>query len=140
MLVFVSDLHFVDGTAGEHNLPSLAFEYFFDDLAAIANKPSNDIKEIKLVFLGDIFDLLRTEKWFDYPADERPWGNNEQAVEVHVQTLFDAITNHSENNRSFQIIRQGVSSLQAKCRLEFKPEEFKLRSNRKWHFWQRQKR
>jgi UDP-2,3-diacylglucosamine pyrophosphatase LpxH len=118
MLVFISDLHFVDGTAGEHNLSPRAFEYFFDDLAAIANKPSNKIKEIKLVFLGDIFDLLRTEKWFDYPADERPWGNKEQAIEVHAQTFFDAITNHVENSRSFQIIRQGVSNLRDRCDLE----------------------
>ena len=50
MLVFISDLHFADGTAGEHNLSSQAFEYFFDDLAAIANKPSNKIKEINCLF------------------------------------------------------------------------------------------
>jgi hypothetical protein len=31
MLVSISDLHFVDGTAGEHNLPSRASEYFFDE-------------------------------------------------------------------------------------------------------------
>ena len=118
MLIFISDLHFVDGTAGEHNLPSRAFDYFFDDLAAIANKPSNNIKDIKLIFLGDIFDLLRTEKWFDYPEDERPWGSKEQAIEDHAQTLFDAIANHGENNRSFQIIRKRTSRLQAKCKLQ----------------------
>jgi UDP-2,3-diacylglucosamine pyrophosphatase LpxH len=121
MLVFISDLHFVDGTAGEHNLSSRAFEYFFDDLAAIANKPSNKIKEIKLVFLGDTFDLLRTEKWFDYPVDERPWGTKEQAIEDHAQTLFNAILNHAENSQSFQIIRQGVSNLRGKCGLESAP-------------------
>ena len=77
MLIFISDLHFVDGSAGEHNLSHRAFEYFFEDVAAIAAKPSNDIKEIKIVLLGDIFDLFRTENWFGYPADERPWGINE---------------------------------------------------------------
>ena len=70
MLAFISDLNFVDGTAGKHNLPSRAFDYFFDDLEAIANKATNQIKEIKIVMLGDIFDLLRTEAWFSYPADE----------------------------------------------------------------------
>ena len=118
MLIFISDLHFVDGTAGEHNLSSRAFEYFFDDLAAIANKPSNKIKEIKLVLLGDIFDLLRTEKWFGYPVDERPWGTNEQAIETHAQTLFDAMRDHPENNQSFRIIRQGVMNLRTKCNLK----------------------
>jgi UDP-2,3-diacylglucosamine pyrophosphatase LpxH len=121
MLVFISDLHFVDGTAGQHNLSSRAFTYFFQDLGAIANKPSNKIKEIKLVFLGDIFDLLRTEKWFDYPVDERPWGTKEQAVEDHAQALFDAITNHVENRKSFEIIRKGVSNLREQCKLESIP-------------------
>jgi UDP-2,3-diacylglucosamine pyrophosphatase LpxH len=129
MLVFISDLHFVDGTAGEHNLSSRAFEYFFDDLAAIAKKTTNEIKEIKLVFLGDIFDLLRTEKWFDFPVDERPWGTKEQAIEAHAQDIFDAIRNHAENNRSFQIIRQGISNLQAKCNLESAPAVIYLPGN-----------
>jgi UDP-2,3-diacylglucosamine pyrophosphatase LpxH len=129
MLVFISDLHFVDGTAGEHNLSSRAFEYFFDDLAAIANKPSNKIKEIKLVLLGDIFDLLRTEKWFDYPVDERPWGAKEQAIEAHAQVIFDAIKNHAENSQSFQIIRQGIPNLQAKCSLQSAPTVIYLPGN-----------
>jgi UDP-2,3-diacylglucosamine pyrophosphatase LpxH len=129
MLVFISDLHFVDGTAGEHNLSSRAFEYFFDDLAAIAKKASNKIKEIKLVFLGDIFDLLRTEKWFDYPVDERPWGTREQAIETNAQTIFDAIKNHAENDKSFQIIRQGIPNLQARCNLQSAPTVIYLPGN-----------
>jgi UDP-2,3-diacylglucosamine pyrophosphatase LpxH len=129
MLVFISDLHFVDGTAGEHNLSSRAFEYFFDDLAAIAKKASNKIKEIKLVFLGDIFDLLRTEKWFDYPVDERPWGTQEQAIETNAQTIFDAIKNHAENDKSFQIIRQGIPNLQARCNLQSAPTVIYLPGN-----------
>jgi len=121
MLVFISDLHFVDGSAGQHNLPPRAFEYFFDDLTAIANKPSNHIKEIKLVLLGDIFDLIRTENWFDYPVDERPWGSNEHAIEVHALTLFDAITEHPENSQTFQLLRQGMTDLQMKCDLATEP-------------------
>jgi UDP-2,3-diacylglucosamine pyrophosphatase LpxH len=118
MLVFISDLHFVDGSAGEHNLFPRAFEYFFDDLVAIANKPSNEIKEIKIVLLGDIFDLLRTTNWFGYPVSERPWGNDEQAIEVHALTLFDAIADHPENRQTFQLFRQGVADLQSRCGLE----------------------
>jgi UDP-2,3-diacylglucosamine pyrophosphatase LpxH len=129
MLVFISDLHFVDGSAGEHNLSPRAFEYFFDDLVAIAKKPSNEIKEIKIVLLGDIFDLLRTENWFGYPVDERPWGTDEHAIEVHALTLFDAITSHPDNRQAFQIIRQGIGDLQNKCRLETKPRLFYLPGN-----------
>jgi UDP-2,3-diacylglucosamine pyrophosphatase LpxH len=129
MLVFISDLHFVDGSAGEHNLSHRAFEYFFEDVAAIAGKSSNDIKEIKIVLLGDIFDLLRTEGWFDYPVDERPWGTDEAAIEVHARTLFDAITDHPENRQSFKIIRQGVADLKAKCGLAAGARLFYLPGN-----------
>jgi UDP-2,3-diacylglucosamine pyrophosphatase LpxH len=129
MLVFISDLHFVDGSAGEHNLSHRAFEYFFEDMAAIATKPSNNIKEIKLVLLGDIFDLLRTEGWFDYPVDERPWGAKEPAIEVHALTLFDAITDHPENRQTFQIFRQGLADLKGKCRLDAGARLFYLSGN-----------
>jgi UDP-2,3-diacylglucosamine pyrophosphatase LpxH len=35
-------------------------------------------KEVKLVLLGDIFDLIRTEKWLDEDPDDRPWGKSGQ--------------------------------------------------------------
>jgi UDP-2,3-diacylglucosamine pyrophosphatase LpxH len=129
MLVFISDIHFVDGSAGEHNLSTRAFEYFFDDLTAIANKPSNDIKEIRLVLLGDIFDLIRTENWFGYPVDERPWGTNEHAIEVHARTLFDSITDHPENSQTFRLIRQRMADLQINCGLATEPRLLYLPGN-----------
>ena len=61
MLIFISDLHFVDGTAGEHNVPTDAFKIFFEDISGLSDwfaKKGRKIEEIKLVFLGDIFDLL----------------------------------------------------------------------------------
>ncbi|MEJ2365241.1 MAG: hypothetical protein P8017_11290, partial [Deltaproteobacteria bacterium] len=60
MLIFISDLHFDDGSAGEHNVPTDAFKIFFEDIAGTADwltKEGRVIDEIKLVFLGDIFDL-----------------------------------------------------------------------------------
>jgi UDP-2,3-diacylglucosamine pyrophosphatase LpxH len=128
MLVFISDLHFVDGTAGEHNIPPRTWDYFFEDLAAIANKPSNKIKEIKIVLLGDIFDLLRTEKWFEFPLEERPWGNknNESKLEANAQKLFDAIVDHNENRKdehnqkcqTFKRFREGMADLPKRCKLQ----------------------
>lgn len=35
MLIFISDLHFIDGTAGNHNINPKAFDYFFKDLLGI---------------------------------------------------------------------------------------------------------
>jgi len=105
MLVFISDLHFVDGTAGEHNVPVDAFKIFFEDITGTAEWLINDgrqIDEIKLVYLGDIFDLLRTEMWFDYPENERPWGNDEQKIEANAITIFDAMVR--KNKATFDLL------------------------------------
>jgi UDP-2,3-diacylglucosamine pyrophosphatase LpxH len=116
MLVFISDLHFIDGTAGKHNIPPQAFDYFFEDLVSIAHKPSNKIKELKIVLLGDVFDLLRTERWFQYPEDERPWGTDEAAIEAHAGEVLDAVI--AANNDALAAIRGELPALMEKCRLE----------------------
>lgn len=120
MLVFISDLHFADGTAGEHNIPPGAFDYFFSDLKAIATDDRNEIKEIKLVLLGDIFDLLRTERWLDasIPENERPWAAeniNEAKIEEHANVIFDAVVGHPDNFASLEKIKKGVQDLQQAC-------------------------
>lgn len=75
MLAVISDLHFVDGTAGEHDVRTSAFQdVFLSDIVALAQHV--DAKEIKLLLLGDIVDLLRTRYWFDVPIADRPWGEN----------------------------------------------------------------
>jgi UDP-2,3-diacylglucosamine pyrophosphatase LpxH len=135
MLVFISDLHFVDGSAGEHNLPTKAFEYFFDDLVSIASKESNQIKEIKIVLLGDVFDLLRTEEWFPVDENKRPWGYDEAEIEKHAQEILKKILTHKENSQTFQTIKDGVKSLKdrcqkfAQCRLESDPRLFYIPGN-----------
>jgi len=135
MLVFISDLHFVDGSAGEHNPPTKAFDYFFEDLVSIAGKESNQIKEIKIVLLGDVFDLLRTEKWFPFDENERPWGYDEAAIEKHAQEILAGILSHPENSQTFLTIRDGVKSLKdrcqqfAQCRLESDPRLFYIPGN-----------
>lgn len=95
MLVIISDLHFADGTAGEHNVPVDAFHIFFENLKSAAErlkKKRREAKEIKIVFLGDIFDLLRTEEWFEpLPEDERPWGIKEAKIKQHANSIFDKI-------------------------------------------------
>lgn len=105
MLVFISDLHFVDGSAGEHNVPAEAFEIFFEDISWAAKRLAEDgreVKEIKMVFLGDIFDVLRTEKWFPFPESERPWGTNENKIEAHANAIFDAIV--KKNKQTFNLL------------------------------------
>ena len=144
MLVFISDLHFVDETAGKHNLPASAFGKFLDNIKAEVENINNTfivtekslqslegegippetlkklkcleyekfkgeewqkelletieknigrdqpaekykdlisqhienskVKELKIILLGDIFDLIRTEEWFQEDGNDRPWG------------------------------------------------------------------
>ncbi|MBW1998664.1 MAG: hypothetical protein JRJ29_11945 [Deltaproteobacteria bacterium] len=73
MLVAISDIHFVDGTAGEHNLPFGAFEsVFLSHICSLASRKG--AKELKILLLGDIVDLIRSTKWFDVEPQDRPWG------------------------------------------------------------------
>jgi UDP-2,3-diacylglucosamine pyrophosphatase LpxH len=73
MLVVISDLHLVDGTAGGKNLTPEAFrEVFLCDINSLAEH--NKAKEIKIVLLGDTIDLLRTKKWSEAKLEDRPWG------------------------------------------------------------------
>lgn len=75
MLVIISDLHFSDETAGKHNVPAEAFRsVFFSDIASLANEKK--AKELKILLLGDVVDLIRSEQWFDEDPADRPWGNN----------------------------------------------------------------
>jgi UDP-2,3-diacylglucosamine pyrophosphatase LpxH len=77
MLVVLSDLHFVDSTAGDHNLPVEAFaDVFLAQIAAMA--AHKKAKEIRLLLLGDIPDLIRSAQWLDGDLSDlnRPWGAN----------------------------------------------------------------
>lgn len=72
MLVAISDIHFVDGTAGDHNLPFGAFELFVDHISSLAKR--KQAKEVKILLLGDIVDLIRSAQWFNVSLKDRPWG------------------------------------------------------------------
>ncbi len=110
MLAVISDLHFRDGTAGEHNLPARAFEGFLSDLATDARKARAE--DVTLVFLGDIFDLLRTEAWLEVPQEERPWGatpGSLHKVAAHAHRILDAILEHPVNRESFALLSSRLS-------------------------------
>lgn len=125
MLVIISDLHFSDGTTGDHNIPPKAFEYFFDDLKATVNNPDNKIKEVKLVLLGDIFDLLRTSKWLDVDENERPWGYDEAKIEEYANNIFDDIKAQEQNKQSLGLITKKLKDLKkAPAKLESDPRLF----------------
>lgn len=105
MLVFISDLHFVDETAGEHNIPTRAFEGVFEDLKKYGGKPT----EIKIVFLGDIFDVNRTTYWLGVDESERPWGDMKdkgKEIEGHANNIIDGIL--EKNRTTFDIFKRSM--------------------------------
>ena len=74
MLVAISDIHFVDGTAGEHNLPYGAFQsVFLSNVASLIK--AKKAKNLKILLLGDIIDLIRSTKWLETREADRPWGS-----------------------------------------------------------------
>ncbi len=84
MLAIISDLHFCDGTATMGNVAPEVFALALreiHDLAAKIALARDMPTRVDLVFLGDIFDLLRTERWLEdadgnpVPLAERPWGS-----------------------------------------------------------------
>ncbi len=77
MLVVISDLHFIDSTAGRHNINPEWFEnVFLNFIPELADR--KQAKELKVLLMGDIVDLIRTEKWLDddFDLEDRPWGEN----------------------------------------------------------------
>jgi UDP-2,3-diacylglucosamine pyrophosphatase LpxH len=128
MLVIISDLHFVDGTAGEHNVPADAFTIFFEGLKGNVERllrKNREVKEIKIVFLGDIFDLLRTEAWFEpVPENERPWGTRETKIREHANSIFDKILH--ANKATFELLG---GSLKKRFGFHVEPERVYIPGN-----------
>ena len=129
MLAILSDLHFCDGTANEKNVNPEAFvialRAIYDEAFKLykrnqaANKPDPTC-HLDLVMLGDIFDLLRTTRWFEetidgqtvvVEADDRPWGRKEALdgatppppVMARAHRILDAILD--ENKKALATLR-----------------------------------
>ncbi len=85
MLVFLSDVHLTDGSSGETIKPT-AFRIFAENLRKLADSVS-PLEEIRLVLLGDVFDVIRSTVWIDKGVSVRPWdkaGPVQEAVVVRI--------------------------------------------------------
>jgi UDP-2,3-diacylglucosamine pyrophosphatase LpxH len=93
MLIFISDLHLMDGTAGAYYLPASAF---VDTFRALALRAQNArAQDVKIVFLGDVYSLLVTTEWFRLDPKERPWGEQPSA-DAALRILNGIIDRHAE--------------------------------------------
>jgi hypothetical protein len=84
-------------------LPVEAFEHMLEDVAHQANNAHS--KEVTFVFLGDVFDLVRTPLWLD-KGSPKPWDPKvaPDAVERRANELLDKLV---ECNRKTFDLWQG---------------------------------
>ncbi|MEJ2678961.1 MAG: hypothetical protein P8174_07805, partial [Gemmatimonadota bacterium] len=73
MLVIFSDLHLTDGHTA-HNPHESTFRRLGEEICASAE--SRQARELEILMLGDIFDVVRTDYWHRnaVPPEKRPWG------------------------------------------------------------------
>ena len=101
MLVFISDIHLTDGSSGE-TIKSTAFKIFSDNLKQLVKsvKKSN-LEEVKLVLLGDIFDVIRSTKWNDPAVTVRPWDEPSKSQEDVLLNILSGIYAQNQNSLNY---------------------------------------
>ena len=106
MLIFLSDTHLTDGSTCE-TISADAFGklvLMLEDMAKTANS-----SDIEVVFLGDIFDVIRSEIWLS--TDIRPWSpknktdKNSQGLKQYTMKIIDRICQNDTNIGSMQHLK-----------------------------------
>ena len=115
MLVIISDLHVTDGSSGEI-IDEKAFRIFRNRISDMAydaswRKESGEyipIDTINILLLGDIIDMIRSEKWNAQPEVNMPW--TVQRGDAFFDLLEDITNGILENNKkSFAILKDIAS-------------------------------
>lgn len=110
MLVVMSDLHLTDGSSGE-TIQSGAFRMFASRLRDMAYDASwrtdgsyKPIEEIHVVLLGDILDVIRSDKWLK--GKPRPWDKDSRNPNFvkKVENITDAIL--QQNRESLAVLKR----------------------------------
>jgi UDP-2,3-diacylglucosamine pyrophosphatase LpxH len=113
MLVIISDLHLTDGSSGEI-ISDSAFRLFKNRMSDMAYDASwrceegehcyRPIEHIDLLLLGDILDMIRSEKWNGALENIMPWTKQRQdGFFKNVEEIVDGIL--SFNASSFRILK-----------------------------------
>jgi UDP-2,3-diacylglucosamine pyrophosphatase LpxH len=108
MLVIISDTHLSDGSSGKtvHSGAFRIFEQELSDMAYDASKRTGGryqpIKELHLLLLGDILDVLRSTQWLD--SSVRPWDDSQSKAFSHkIASITEKIL--SNNSDSLAIVK-----------------------------------
>lgn len=138
MLVIISDLHLTDGTSGT-TISERAFKIFRERLREMTYEASwrkdgsyLPIKQIDLLLLGDILDIIRSSKWLDDSV--RPWDNSQGATfiekihNINTEILsknepaFEILRGLNSNNNSLRITLPPVDDTGNVAKIGYKPE------------------
>jgi UDP-2,3-diacylglucosamine pyrophosphatase LpxH len=108
MLVFLSDVHMTDGSSGETIKPT-AFRIVAENICKMADtvKP---LEEIRMVLLGDIFDIIRSAQWL--AGAVRPWdAAGPLQGQIVRRILDDIITNNQKSLGYFDNLREYAAKM-----------------------------
>jgi len=103
MLTIISDIHFTDSSCGR-TLESGAFKKFTQYLEDMVE--SAQAKELEIVFLGDIFDIIRSDYWLR--SQIRPWSKDEEVdsegngLQQYCKEIMTRICDNPINKESIQ--------------------------------------
>ena len=116
MLVFVSDIHLTDGkpdgtsTATMHSGAFQKFTLYLKDMAETAKA-----KEIQIVLLGDILDLIRSEYWLR--STIRPWSDADEkdtegkGLKDYAMTIVERICEDPMNKASMAHLQEFTEAM-----------------------------
>ncbi len=117
MLIIISDLHLTDGTSGEI-ISDSAFRLFKNRISDMAYDASwrcdennseyyKPVESMDILLLGDIIDMIRSEKWNNSLDNMMPWTQKRQAdFFENIEKIASGVL--SFNQSSFEILK-GIS-------------------------------
>ena len=107
MLVIASDIHLTDDSSGKTIHPGAfrKFAIYLKDMVQTAKA-----KEVEIVLLGDIIDLIRSDYWLR--SNIRPWskpGDKDgegQGLKDYTVKILDKISKKADNKKSMTYIEE----------------------------------
>lgn len=140
MLVFLSDVHLTDGSSGT-TIDPRAFNKFCRILEdVIGDTKESNIKNLEIVLLGDIFDVIRSDMWIRKDNDDpkkpvRPWSTATETdrggwnLQRYTEEIVAKITGWDNNVVAIGYLKK----FQEHCtKLGVKVELFYLIGNHDW--------
>jgi UDP-2,3-diacylglucosamine pyrophosphatase LpxH len=106
MMIFVSDLHLTDDAART----TFDIDRFSAVVSShVARARAQGIRNITVALIGDIFELLKSQRWLE--AGVRPW---EAITPLHVDTVRDIFSKVADHNTKFFAFLRELVALDVK--------------------------